>query len=90
MPSPISEGTLLFLSTLPSWGGGGCLEEMALSGGGLSYVERGTEVFGRGHRNVGGGVEQMSYVFRRQRIGGATEWYLGAQNYPLGSGIWGT
>ena len=30
---------------------------------------------------------QISYVFRRQRIGGATEWYLGARNYPLRSKV---
>lgn len=27
------------------------------------------------------------YVFRRQRVGRVTEWYLGARNYTLGSGV---
>ena len=49
------------------------LEEMALRGWGPELRVRGTQVFGRGHRNVGGGMGQISYAFRKQRIGGATD-----------------
>lgn len=30
---------------------------------------------------------EASCIFRRQKVGEATEWNLGAQNYPLGSTV---
>lgn len=56
------------------------LEETALSGWGPEVQGRGTQICGRGQRNVGGETGQVSDACGRQRVGGATEGYLGAQS----------
>lgn len=64
---------------------------MALSGWGPEVRGRGTEVCGRGHRNVGGIMGHVSYVFHKaesrpgdRMVFGGTELSFGEQ-----SGIWG-
>ena len=66
------EHTVSSMEGLGVLGGGSdlsrrCLEEMALSGWGPELCGRGTQVFGRGHRNVGGGMGQISYAFRKHQ-----------------------